>query len=114
MARLRYHRHSPPPPPAPAAPPSRLLAAFDLVVQVALVAVLLIGFIAIARWLDGLSRPPAGWVCWSVTRSTAEDTQRDRTCEPAPGWHVEKWPDGATMAVPDNAQVVRRYPVRVP
>jgi hypothetical protein len=113
MARLRYHRPSPPPPAPPApAPPSTLLAAFDLVLQVGLVVLVVVGVVAVVRWVDGLSRPPAGWVCWQVARVTAEDTQRDRTCEPAAGWHVEEWPGHGRVAVPDDAKVVRRYPVR--
>jgi hypothetical protein len=88
MARFRYHRHPPPPPaaapPAPA-PLSRLLAAFDLVIQVAAIGAMVVGVIAVALWVDGLSRPPSGWVCWQVSRVTAEGTQRDRRCELADG-----------------------------
>jgi hypothetical protein len=35
-------------------------------------------------------------------------TDRGAGCEPAEGWHLEKWPDGATVAVPDQAPVVHR------
>jgi hypothetical protein len=80
--------------------------------NIALFAVLLIGVVAIARWVDGLARPAPGWVCWQVARVTAEDTRRDRRCEPAEGWHVEDWPGAGRVAVPDNARVVRRSDFR--
>jgi hypothetical protein len=80
--------------------------------NVALFAVLLIGLVATARWFDGLARPAPGWVCWQIARVTAEGTQRDRRCDLADGWHVERWPGGQQVAVPDQAEVLRRYPVR--
>jgi hypothetical protein len=112
MARFRYHRHPPPPPPPAPAPPSRLPAAFDLAVEIALIAACVVGLITAARWFDGLARPPSGWVCWQVARVTAEATQRDHRCEPAEGWHVENWPGVGKVAVPDNATVERRHFVR--
>jgi hypothetical protein len=93
-------------------PPSRLLAAFDLVVQVAAIGAMAVGIVVVARWFDGLARPAPGWVCWQIARVTAEGTQRDRRCELADGWHAERRPDGATVAVPDNAPVVRQHAVR--
>jgi hypothetical protein len=56
--------------------------------------------------------PAAGWVCWDVRRVTSTATSRARTCEPAVGWHIEAWPGGVTVSVPDRTETIRRYPVR--
>jgi hypothetical protein len=108
MTRLRYHRPAPPPPPAAPPPPDT----FGFVVRVAAIGAMVVGIIVAARWIERQTRPAAGWVCWDVARVTSEDTQRDRRCEPEEGWHIERWPDGTMVAVPDHAVVVRRYPVR--
>jgi hypothetical protein len=102
--------------PAAAANPAE--GVLDFVIKLAAVGVFVVGVVTLASpWLRDADRqqhplPPPGWVCWHVARVTVEDTQRDRTCEPAEGWHLERWPDGATVAVPDNGQVVRRHVVR--
>ncbi len=96
----------------PAAPSPAKFDLADFLTRAAVVALCVVGFVAVARWVDGLSRPAPGWICIEVARITADDTRRDRRCEPAAGWHAERWPDGATVAVPDHALVVRRTPVR--
>jgi hypothetical protein len=103
------------PKPAAIAPP--LLSygrTVDHLVQAAAVVALVIGIITVARWLDSVRHPlaPVGMVCWHVERVTATGRQRQDQCEPAEGWHVEEWPGVGRTVVPDDAKVVRRYPVR--
>lgn len=97
-------------PPAEAPPPGRTIG--DTLWNIAAVALVLIGAVAIMRWLDGLSRPAPGWVCWHVERSTSAGREHGARCELQDGWHAERWPDGTTVAVPDNAPVVRRHYIR--
>jgi hypothetical protein len=86
----------------------------DTVLKFAAFAACVVGLITAARWVDSIRHPlpPPGWVCWSITRSTSTESQHDRSCEPAAGWHLEQWPSGATVAVPDQAPVLRRHSVR--
>jgi hypothetical protein len=57
-----------------------VLAAFDLVVQVALLAFLVVGVVAVVRWIDGLGRPAPGWICWNVLVARK---MIQFTCQPA-------------------------------
>jgi hypothetical protein len=95
-------------------PPAKLLAAFDLVVELALVAACVVGIISVARWVDRAAHPlaPVGMVCWHIERATATERQRQDQCEPAEGWHLEEWPGVGRTVVPDDARVVRRHSVR--
>jgi hypothetical protein len=104
---------SPPPsPPAPApAAPARFDVIVDFLTRAAVVVLCVVGFITAARWLAGSQLPDVGWVCWHVERATAAGSERGTRCDTEDGWHRERWPDGVVHAVPDNAQVVRRYPV---
>jgi hypothetical protein len=111
MPVFTIHPQPPPKPPAPPQPPPGLTIG-DTLWNVAVVTLVLIGVVAVARWLDGLSRPPAGWVCWNVERSTSAGREHSTRCDLLDGWHAERWPDGTTVAVPDDARPLRRYPIR--
>jgi hypothetical protein len=70
-----------------------------------------VGFITATRLRDPTAQPsPPGWVCWDVTQTTAAGSRHNNRCDPAPGWHIEEWPDVGQVAVPNHAMVVRRYP----
>ena len=114
MAKHVHHYKPPPPPPPPSAPAVKPDLLAELL-QLAGGAVLVVGIITLAApWVHQVRHPlpPAGWVCWSIDRTTAAGTQHGSRCEPAAGWHVEHWPGGEQVAVPDVAAPVRRYPVR--
>jgi hypothetical protein len=91
----------------------------DVLIKLGAVGVFAVGVVTLASpWLRGADRqqnplPPRGWTCWDVTRSTTEGRSRGHHCEPALGWHLEESViAGGRVAVPDDARVVRRYPVR--
>ncbi len=78
----KHRRHEPPPPaaPPPAAPPD----ATDELVRALVMIVFGVGLaVILAPWLGQVlhQAPPAGVVCWSVTRETAIATERERRCE---------------------------------
>jgi hypothetical protein len=109
----KKHCKSPTPPPPPPAKPAE--NPLDFIIKLVAVAVFLVGVITLAGpWLRGATHPlpPAGWVCWTVERSTSIGTQRDRRCDPAAGWHIERWEGVGRVAVPDIAEVERRHYVR--
>ena len=66
-----------------------------------------IGLVTIVGWVDVYMRPPPGWVCWNIEQVTVEGRRQRSNCAPIPGWHFERWPDGATVAVPDYVRRVR-------
>jgi hypothetical protein len=41
-------------------------------------------------------------------RATVAGSEHGTKCDLETGWHAERWPDGATAAVPDRAQILRR------
>jgi hypothetical protein len=86
----------------------------DTVLKFAAFAACVVGLITAAKWVDAVRHPlpPAGWVCWQVTRSTSVGSRHDATCEPAEGWHLEDWPGVGKVSVPDDARPARRYPVQ--
>jgi hypothetical protein len=103
-----------PPPSKPSAAPAAKPAesVLDSAIKLVGVAVLVVGVITLAApWLRRLESPlpPPGWTCWSVERSTSTGTQRDRRCDPAAGWHIERWEGVGRVAVPDIAEVERRH-----
>jgi hypothetical protein len=81
----------------------------DALIQLFGVAVFVVGLIAIAAWIEGGRNPSMspGLVCYDITRSTVDGSERSRHCEPQRGWHYERIP-GGPYPVPDRA---RRYPV---
>jgi hypothetical protein len=72
-------------------------------------AVVVVGVITIAGWVEVRLRPPPGWVCWNVEKITADGRRHGGHCEPALGWHVEVWDKVGEVAVPDRTVVVRRH-----
>jgi hypothetical protein len=85
--------------PSASKPLAETLAAL---VELAVIAACIVGFVTIVAWVDALAHPPPrpGWGCWSVTRETATQRRHSDRCEPADGWHVEEWPGAGRVAVP--------------
>lgn len=66
-------KHKPSAPPSPA-PPAAKPDVLGQLMKLVAVAVLVVGVIKLALpWLREARLPPAGWVCWSITRSTSAD-----------------------------------------
>jgi hypothetical protein len=106
----KHHQPPAPPAPPPAAKPAESL--LDLVIKLVAVVIFVVGVLTLASpWVREARRqlPPRGWVCWDVTRSTSSGSQQGSRCEPAVGWHVEHWPGGEQVAVPDVAAPARRH-----
>ncbi len=80
--------------------------------RIVIAALATIGLVAAAQWVERVRRPPPGWTCWRIERATAAGSDYTTRCEPADGWHVEEWSGVGRVAVPDDARVVQRYPVR--
>jgi hypothetical protein len=107
--RVIIHKHAPPPAPPPAAKSESRWV--DALCELALVAGCIIGFVTVAVWVDAAVHPlPApGWVCYRIERETAAGRQRGHRCSLLDGWHTERWPNGGTVAVPDEAPGRRHY-----
>jgi hypothetical protein len=84
----------------------------DLLKIVVTAAVVIMAIVYVRRDVPPERAPAPGWVCWDVKRVTSAGTSRARTCEPAVGWHIESWPGGVTVSVPDHITTVHRFPVR--
>jgi hypothetical protein len=76
----------------------------EQVVKLAAVTVFVVGVITLASpWLRKAAErqlPPAGWICWDVTRSTLAGSRREGRCEPSRGWGQEHWDGVGDVAVP--------------
>jgi hypothetical protein len=53
-------------------------------IELAVIAICVVGFVTVAVWIDTLvyPPPPPRWVCWSVTRSTETQRRHSDRCEP--------------------------------
>jgi hypothetical protein len=105
----------PPAAPKPAAPAPAKPDFFGDLLKFVGVVVLAIGGITLATpWLGQVLRPaeplPApGLICWRIDRETSAGREHDHVCEPAHGYHLERWPGIADpVPVPDRALVVRQ------